>query len=89
MIRKIWIVALLAIAGYAAAQDIRITRFERCYTCIGASMNPVYDNTGKDLLVKDASEISNNRRTAYIMEVNQVCDSLRAKLQKEFKKQTG
>ena len=44
---------------------------------------------GTEIIVKDASEISNNRRTAYIMEVNQVCDSLRAKLQKEFKKQTG
>ena len=39
--------ALLALTGYAAAQDIKITRFERCYTCMGASLNPVYDNTGK------------------------------------------
>ena len=44
MIRKIWIVALLAIAGYAAAQDIRVTKFERCFTCV--NLNPVYDNTG-------------------------------------------
>ena len=47
MRRIIYIAALLAIAGYAAAQDIRITRFERCFTCIGASIDPVYDNTGK------------------------------------------
>ena len=47
MRRIFYIAALLAVAGYAAAQDIRITRFERCFTCIGASMNPVYDNTGK------------------------------------------
>jgi hypothetical protein len=41
-----------------------------------------------EIIVKDASEISNNRRTAYIMEVNQVCDSLKKKLKREFKRQT-
>lgn len=42
-----------------------------------------------DVIVKDASEISNNRRSAYIMEINRVCDLLRSKLQSEFKKQSG
>ena len=45
MRRLFYIAALLAVAGYAAAQDIRITRFEQCPTCI--DINPVYDNTGK------------------------------------------
>ena len=30
-----------------SAQDIQITRFERNYTSLIASMNPVYDNTGE------------------------------------------
>lgn len=30
-----------------AAQDIRVVRFERCYTCLQASVNPVHDNAGK------------------------------------------
>ena len=38
--------------------------------------------------VQDASEIDQGRRNVYINEVNQVCDSLKNKLQHEFKKQT-
>lgn len=37
-----WILGI----GYAAAQDIQINRFERNYTSLIASMNPVYDNAG-------------------------------------------
>lgn len=44
---------------------------------------------GTETIVKDESEISNNRRTSFIMEINQVCNSLKSKLQKEFKLQTG
>lgn len=39
--------------------------------------------------VLDASEINQGRRNAYINEVNHVCNSLQAKLQHEFKRQTG
>jgi len=46
-------------------------------------------NRGTDIIVKDASEINNNRITTYTTEVNQVCNSLREKLQKEFRQQTG
>lgn len=48
MRRIFYIAALLAVAGYAAAQEmrtIRISSFERCPNCI--DINPVYDNTGK------------------------------------------
>lgn len=37
-----WILGI----GYVAAQDIQISRFERNYTSLIASMNPVYDNAG-------------------------------------------
>lgn len=45
--------------------------------------------TGTEVNVKDASEIIQSRRSVYINEVNHVCDSLRSKLQHEFKKQSG
>lgn len=48
MRRIFYIAALLAVAGYAAAQEtrtIRINSFERCPNCI--DINPVNDNTGK------------------------------------------
>lgn len=44
---------------------------------------------GAEINVKDASEIIPSRRDVYIGEVNQICDSLRSKLQYEFKKQTS
>ena len=44
---------------------------------------------GIDIVVKDDSEIANSRRITYIMEINQVCEQLRSKLQFEFKKQSG
>ena len=47
------------------------------------------NQTGTDVNVRDASEINNGRRNVYINEVNQVCDNLRSKLQREFKLQTG
>ena len=52
----------------------------------GANEN---NQTGTEVNVQDASEIIQGRRTVYINEVNQVCDTLRSKLQKEFKQQTG
>ncbi len=47
------------------------------------------NQTGTIVNVQDASEINQGRRDVYIYEVNQVCESLRNKLQHEFKKQTG
>ena len=47
------------------------------------------NQTGTEINVRDASEINNGRRNVYINEVNQVCDNLRSKLQREFKLQTG
>jgi len=47
------------------------------------------NQTGTEVNVRDASEINTGRRTVYINEVNQVCDNLRTKLQREFKLQTG
>ena len=47
------------------------------------------NQTGTEVNVRDASEINNGRRNVYINEVNQVCDNLRSKLQREFKLQTG
>lgn len=52
----------------------------------GANEN---NQTGIVVNVQDASEINQGRRNVYINEVNQVCDSLRTKLQHEFKRQTG
>jgi len=52
----------------------------------GANEN---NQTGTVVNVQDASEINQGRRNIYINEVNQVCDSLRTKLQHEFKRQTG
>lgn len=52
----------------------------------GANEN---NQTGTVVNVQDASEINQGRRNVYINEVNQVCDSLRTKLQHEFKRQTG
>lgn len=40
-------VLLLATVCQLQAQDIQITRFERNYTNLAASTNPVYDNTGE------------------------------------------
>lgn len=46
--KKILILMLLmAAAGKISAQDIEITKFERNYTSLIASMNAVYDNTGE------------------------------------------
>lgn len=47
------------------------------------------NQSGTVVNVQDASEINQGRRTVYINEVNQVCDNLRSKLQREFKLQTG
>lgn len=47
------------------------------------------NQSGTEVNVQDASEINQGRRIAYINELNQVCDTLRSKLQKEFKLQTG
>lgn len=52
----------------------------------GANEN---NQTGTEVNVKDASEIIQSRKVAYINEVNQVCETLRTKLQREFKLQTG
>lgn len=52
----------------------------------GANEN---NQTGIIVNVQDASEINPGRRRVYINEINQICDSLRTKLQHEFKKQTG
>lgn len=47
------------------------------------------NQTGTEVNVQDASEIIQGRRVVYINELNQVCDTLRSKLQKEFRLQTG
>ncbi|MGM9699687.1 MAG: hypothetical protein ACI4A7_02610 [Prevotella sp.] len=47
------------------------------------------NQTGTKVNVQDASEIIQGRRVVYINELNQVCDTLRSKLQKEFRLQTG
>jgi hypothetical protein len=47
------------------------------------------NQSGTTVNVLDGSEIIQSRRNSYINEVNQVCDSLKNKLQTEFKKQTG
>lgn len=47
------------------------------------------NQTGTDVNVQDASQINQGRRNVFINEVNHVCDSLRNKLQHEFKRQTG
>ena len=52
----------------------------------GANEN---NQIGTVVNVLDASEINQGRRNAYINEVNHVCNSLQAKLQHEFKRQTG
>lgn len=52
----------------------------------GANEN---NQTGTEVNVQDASEIIQGRRVVYINELNQVCDTLRSKLQKEFRLQTG
>lgn len=52
----------------------------------GANEN---NQTGTEVNVQDASEIIQSRKVAYINEVNQVCETLRTKLQREFKLQTG
>lgn len=52
----------------------------------GANEN---NQIGTVVNVLDASEINQGRRNAYINEVNLVCNSLQAKLQHEFKRQTG
>ena len=43
------IIGLLLIAAVCQmkAQDIQVSRFERNYTSLIASMSPVYDNTGE------------------------------------------
>ena len=38
---------MIVAAGQLRAQDIQISRFERNYTSLIASVNPVYDNTGE------------------------------------------
>ncbi|MBR2150372.1 MAG: hypothetical protein IJ902_03180 [Prevotella sp.] len=46
--KKIVIMLLLIVAANGIkAQDIQITKFERNFTSLIASMNPVYDNTGE------------------------------------------
>ena len=52
----------------------------------GANEN---NQIGTVVNVLDVSEINQGRRNAYINEVNLVCNSLQAKLQHEFKRQTG
>lgn len=47
------------------------------------------NQTGTEVNVQDASEIIQGRRVFYINELNQVCDTLRSKLQKEFRLQTS
>lgn len=46
---KKWIIVwlLAVVTGRLMAQDIQITRFERNYTSLIASVKPVYDNTGE------------------------------------------
>lgn len=46
--KKLMILLLMIVAaGQLRAQDIQISRFERNYTSLIASVNPVYDNTGE------------------------------------------
>ena len=45
--RKIILLMLLMAALRVEAQDIQVVKFERNYTSLIASMNPVYDNTGE------------------------------------------
>ena len=46
--KKIMLALLLMVAANAVkAQDIEVSKFERNYTSLIASMNPVYDNTGE------------------------------------------
>ena len=46
--KKLMISLLMIVAaGQLRAQDIQISRFERNYTSLIASVNPVYDNTGE------------------------------------------
>lgn len=52
----------------------------------GANEN---NQRGTEVNVQDASEIIQGRRVVYINELNQVCDTLRSKLQKEFRLQTS
>ena len=40
-------VMMMALKATVSAQDIQITKFERNYTSLIASMNPVYDNSGE------------------------------------------
>ena len=47
------------------------------------------NQTGTEINVQDASQIIQGRRVVYINELNQVCDTLRSKLQKEFRLQTS
>ena len=42
---------LIVVADRTVAQDIQITKFERNYTSLIASMNPVIDNTGETCAV--------------------------------------
>ena len=46
MKRAITLLLMLAIMSHLSAQDIQITKFERNYTSLIASVNPVYDNAG-------------------------------------------
>lgn len=46
-LKTIMSVMMLAMALCVSAQDIHISKFERNYTSMIASMNPVYDNTGE------------------------------------------
>lgn len=45
--RKIILLMLLMAALSVEAQDIQVVKFERNFTSLIASMNPVYDNTGE------------------------------------------
>ena len=46
--KKMMIMLLLLLAANGMnAQDIEVSKFERNYTSLIASMNPVYDNTGE------------------------------------------
>lgn len=47
MKKLIILLLLTAVTGQLMAQDIQITRFERNYTSLIASVKPVYDNTGE------------------------------------------
>lgn len=45
--------------------------------------------TGIEVNIHNTSKIIQRRRDIYIHELNQICDTLRSKLQKEFRLQTG